>query len=157
MDFGKYNEKELLRIQASVVNELQHRGVVRTKNNPLGDYTEWLVANSLQLELEANSKAGYDGTDKNGARYQIKGRRVTAKNKSRQLGVIRNYESKDFDILIAVIYNEDFNVIEAVSIPHEVISSYARFTKHANGHMLILKGAILDDPRITFIKHLFES
>ena len=66
-------ETELLQLQASVIDELKARGVVRTKNNPLGDYTEWLVAKALGLELATNSAAGYDATDADGVRYQIKG------------------------------------------------------------------------------------
>ena len=45
--------KELLQLQASITNELINRDVVRTQNNPLGDYTEWLVAKALDLDLEA--------------------------------------------------------------------------------------------------------
>ncbi|MDE3273973.1 DUF6998 domain-containing protein [Pseudoalteromonas sp. G4] len=96
--------KELLQLQVSITNELKSRGVVRTQNNPLGDYTEWLVANALDLKLEANSKAGYDGLSKTGVRVQIKGRRVTPKNNSRQLSAIRKYDEQDFDELAAYSY-----------------------------------------------------
>lgn len=144
--------KELLQLQASITKELKSRGVVRTQNNPLGDYTEWLVAKALDLELEANSKAGYDGVDKNGTRVQIKGRRVTPTNNSRQLSAIRKYEEKDFDELAAVIYDENFNVIEALLIPHGVVGEYASFREHVNAHILILKGPILSDPRVKCIK-----
>src|SRR4051812_6497546 len=100
--------KELLKLQASITDELKDRKVVRTKNNPLGDYTEWLVGNALGLELQTNSKAGYDGIAENGIRVQIKGRRITPENKSRQLSAIRKYEEKDFDDLAAVIFDENF-------------------------------------------------
>ena len=127
MHLNEMEVKELLQLQASITNELKDRGVVRTQNNPLGDYTEWLVANALDLELEANSKAGYDGISKAGIRFQIKGRRVTPKNNSRQLSAIRKYDEKDFDELAAVIYNENFDVIEALLIPHEVVGEYASY------------------------------
>ncbi len=83
---------ELLRLQASITNELKERNVVRTQNSPLGDYTEWLVSNALGLELAANSKTGYDGKTSDEVKIQIKGRRVTTNNKSRQLSTIRKYE-----------------------------------------------------------------
>ena len=149
--------KELLRLQASITKELKSRGVVRTQNNPLGDYTEWLVAKALDLELEANSKAGYDGVDKNGTRVQIKGRRVTLTNNSRQLSAIRKYKEKDFDELAAVIYDENFNVIEALLIPHEVVGEYASFREHVNAHILTLKGPILSDPRVKCIRQVVCS
>ena len=96
MRLNELTDKELLQLQASVTNELIARGIVRTQNNPLGDYTEWLVAKALNLELQANSKAGYDGVTKDGVRIQIKGRRVTPTNNSRQLSAIRKYAEGDF-------------------------------------------------------------
>lgn len=152
MNFNDLDVKDLLRLQSSVIDELKDRKVVRTKNNPLGDYTEWLVANALKLELQTNSKAGYDGIDKNNVRVQIKGRRITPDNKSRQLSAIRKYDKKDFDELAAVIYDENFDVIDAVLIPHEVVGEYATFREHVNAHILILKGPIMSDPRVKCIK-----
>lgn len=152
MNFKNLGIKELLRLQSSITEELKDRKVVRTKNNPLGDYTEWLVSKALDLELQSNSKAGYDGIYKNGVRVQIKGRRVTPDNKSRQLSAIRKYDEKDFDELAAVIYDENFNVIVAVLIPHEVVGEYASFREHINAHILILKGPIMSDPRVRCIK-----
>jgi len=144
--------KELLNLQAAVIAELQERNIVRTQNNPLGDYTEWLVSKALDLELQSNSKAGYDGISKTGVRVQIKGRRITPKNKSRQLSAIRKYEEKDFDLLAAVLFNESFEVIEAYLIPHEVVGQYAVHRSHVNARILILKGPILNDPRIERIQ-----
>ncbi len=157
MNLNNLEIKELLQLQAAVTDELKAREVVRTKNNPLGDYTEWLVANALGLELQSNSKTGYDGISKSGLRVQIKGRRITPENKSRQLSAIRKYDEKDFDELAAVIFNEHFEVIDAVLIPHEVVGEYASYREHVNAHILILKGPILNDPRVNSIKHKFSS
>ncbi|MEZ8407925.1 hypothetical protein AB6C88_08970 [Vibrio splendidus] len=132
------------------------RKIVRTHNNPLGDYTEWIVSNALNLVLQPNSKAGYDGVDKEGARFQIKGRRVTPTNQSRQLSAIRNYDEKDFDYLVAVIFDENFDVIEALLVPHEVIGKYATFRKHVNAHILVLKGPILTDSRVKHIADIIQ-
>ena len=153
MNLSEMKVKELLQLQAAATNELKQRGIVRTQNNPLGDYTEWLVTNALDLELQANSKAGYDGINKKGVRVQIKGRRVTPQNNSRQLSAIRKYEEKDFDELAAVIYNENFEIIEALLIPHNVVGEYASYREHVNAHILILKGQILTDPRVRDIKN----
>jgi hypothetical protein len=144
-------------LQADATNELRRRQIVRTQNNPLGDYTEWLVAKSLNLDLANNSKAGYDAIDSNGVKIQIKGRRITSKNKSTQLNAIRNLQEKDFDELIAVIYDEHFNINEAVSIPHAVIAEHATYRKHVNAHILIIKGPVLSDPSVKCIKHALGS
>ena len=158
MNLKKLTPIELLQLQDTVKKELKQRNIIRTMNNPLGDYTEWLTANALGLKLENNSKAGYDGTDLEGLRYQIKGRRVTTTNNTRQLGAIRNYEHKDFDILTVLIFNEQFTVIEAVLIPHEIIAEYATYRPHVNAHILRLKGPILLNPKVTsFIDSVNQS
>ena len=156
MDLKLLSTKELLQLQSFIIDELKRRAVVRTKNNPLGDYTEWLVADALDLVLQGNSNAGYDGVDANGTRSQIKSRRITASNKSRQLGAIRNYHGKDFDYLAAVIFDEAYEVIEARLIPHDVIAEYAAFREHVNAHILILRGPILLDPRVRCIKDALD-
>lgn len=140
-------ETELLQLQASVIDELKTRGVVRTKNNPLGDYTEWLVAKALDLKLATNSAAGYDATDAEGVRYQIKARRITPENQSRQLSAIRKLDQNDFDLLAAVVFDEEYSIIDAVIIPHELVGEYASYRKHVNAHILHVRGAILEDPR----------
>lgn len=157
MDLRELSVKELLKQHSAIIDELIRRKIVRTKNNPVGDYTEWLVANGLGLELENNSSAGYDGVDSKGVKIQIKGRRITPENKSRQLSAIRKLEEKDFDQLAAVIFNENYEIIDAVLIPHEVIEVYASYRSHANAHILHLKGPILNDPRIKDIKSLIST
>lgn len=157
MNLKELSPKQLLQLQANATNELRRREIVRTQNNPLGDYTEWLVAKNLNLDLANNSKAGYDAIDGNGVKIQIKGRRVTPKNKSTQLSAIRNLQGHDFDDLIAVIYDEDFNIAEAVSIPHNVVSEYAAYRGHVNAHILYIKEPLLSDPRVKCIKQALSS
>lgn len=157
MDIKDLSIKELLQHSSAIIDELKRRKVVRTKNNPLGDYTEWLVAKGLGLDLANNSVAGYDGTDSEGVKIQIKGRRVTPENKSRQLSAIRNLEKNDFDQLVAVIFGEDYEILDAVIIPHEIIAEYAAYRQHTNAYFLHLKGAILHDPRVKDIKKFISA
>lgn len=152
MNLSELTIPELLKLQSSAVEELRSRGVVRTSNNPVGDYTEWLVAETLGLKLVGNSSAGYDAISTSGARIQIKGRRVTTKNRSRQLSAIRNLEEQDFDELVAVIFNEAFEVVEAVSIPHAVVAEYGAYREHVNAHILHVRGALLEDPRVKSLR-----
>jgi len=157
MDLRELTVKELLKQHSSIIDELKRRKIVRTKNNPVGDYTEWLVAKGLGLELSSNSSAGYDGIDSEGVKIQIKGRRITPENKSRQLSAIRKLKEKDFDQLAAVIFDENYEIIDAVLIPHEVIEEYANYRSHVNAHILHLKGPILNDSRIKDIKKFVSS
>ena len=57
-DLEAMSELELLQTRGAVIDELRRRGVVRTANNPIGDYTEWLVCNRLGLEIQGNNQAG---------------------------------------------------------------------------------------------------
>ena len=135
---------ELLQSHGAVLDELKRRGVVRSKNTPTGDYAEWLAASRLGLKLETNSAKGFDATDSQGLRYQIKGRRVTPDNPSTQLGVIRSLGEKDFDILLAVIFDADWRVLRAASIPHRTVEHLATFRKHQNGHIMHLRSSVFE-------------
>ncbi len=87
---------------------------IRTANSPIGDYGEWLVAKCLDLKLMDNSNSGYDAIDRNNFKYQIKSRRITLKNPSTQLSVIRNLENHDFDFLIVVLFNAQVEIQKVV-------------------------------------------
>ncbi|WP_197445763.1 MULTISPECIES: hypothetical protein [unclassified Pseudomonas] len=126
MDLANLSIPELLKLHAAAIDELKNRGVLRTKNNPVGDYAEWLVSSALNLTLAKNSAAGHDAKSSDGKKIQIKDRCITASNRSRQLSVIRNLNKNDFDEFIAVIFNEAYDPIEAYLIPHAVISEYGR-------------------------------
>ncbi len=143
---------ELLSLHSKILTVLRSREVIRTKNNPVGDYAEWLVSKALGMTLLSNSSAGADAIDADGMKVQIKARRVTPDNPSRQLSALRNYEAADFDYLIAVIFDENYNILDSYKIPHEVIRDYARHSNHVNAHIINLKGAILTDPRVMSIK-----
>jgi hypothetical protein len=155
MNIKKYETHELFGLYSSVIEELMDRKVIRTANNPVADFAEYLVAQKMHLKLAASSTAGYDALDEKGVRYQIKSRRNNDHNNSRQLGVIRNLEQDKFDYLVGIIFNRDFNVLEAYQIPHRIILSYARFSKHQNGYILQLKGEILSDILVENVTHIF--
>jgi hypothetical protein len=147
---------ELLQRYSQILDELRARKVIRTSNSPIGDYTEWLVANQLGLTLVTNSTSGYDAVDALGVKFQIKGRRLTSHNHSRQLSAIRNLESRDFDYLIAVLFNEKVEVQQVVKIPHDIIEKYARYSEHVHAHILVLQQNILNDTTVEDITAAFR-
>jgi hypothetical protein len=100
----------------------------------------------LGLTLMANSTSGHDAVDSSGLKFQIKGRRLTSHNKSRQLSAIRNLANHDFDFLIAVLFDEQVEVTKVVKIPHEIIGKYSQYRQHVNAHILVLRDDILSDP-----------
>lgn len=95
-DYSKRKDLELLGMYSDIINELRKRGTIRTKNNPVADYAEYLVKRNFGYKLQTNSKAGYDAIDNKGKKFQVKSRRIDDRNKSRQLGIIRNLDNKPF-------------------------------------------------------------
>ncbi len=156
-DLSKLTITELLATHSAVLDELRHRNVIRSKNNPTGDYAEWLVSTKLGLTLETNSAKGFDATDSQGLRYQIKGRRVTPENKSTQLSVIRNLDGKDFDFLVAVVFNANWQVHYAAKIPHQTVLLLATFRPHVNGHTMHLRPAVFENQSVEDISHELRS
>jgi len=148
--------RELLQRYSLVIEELSSRGILRTQNL-VGDYTEWLVAHFLGLTLSTNSTAGYDALDTEGIRYQIKGRRLSPKNKSTQLGSIRNLDNHDFDYLIGVLFHMDFTPRRVMKVPYTVVMEHARYRLHENAHTLHLQGVWMNDPRVEDITTLFAE
>ena len=150
IDLKNLENGDLLQLYGRLMEELRQRKLIRSSNNPVSDYAEKIVCEKLKLSIQGKSSKGYDAIDeKSGIKYQIKARRVTSHNKSRQLGVIRNLDQKLFDYLIAVIFDESFKPIEIWRIPREAIPKYARYSQHQNGHILIIAGKVLEDKTAT--------
>lgn len=139
---NRYSPKELLLLSGLILNELQSRGVVRTRNNPVSGYTEWLVSKRLNLRLAANSNKGFDAEDNSGRRYEIKARRLTPRTRSAQLSAIRDISGEHFDFLIAVVYNKDFEIILALRIPRSVVVEKSSYVKATNSYKLMAEDTL---------------
>jgi hypothetical protein len=140
--------QDLLGLSGKISDELRHREILRSSNNPTGDYGEWLFSKAFGWTLEGNSNAGYDARDANNQRIQIKCRRVTQRNRSRLLSAIRNLNNDPFDVLAAVLLNEQFQVQRAAFIPIHVVKDRARPSAHVNGHKFHLHDVIWTLPGV---------
>jgi hypothetical protein len=149
-----YTPKELLQLTGKILDELLARKIVRTSNNPVSDYTESLVSQRLGLTLCANSEKGFDSMCQNGLKYEIKSRRVTPANKSRQLSAIRDIEGEHFNFLIAVVYNKDFDVILALKIPRSVVVAKSTYVRSTNSYKLMAEDSLKVEPGVEDIAHL---
>jgi hypothetical protein len=139
---------DLLRLHANVLDELRRREILRSSNGPSGDYGEILFSRAFGWELENNAASGHDATDRAGVRYQIKCRRVTARNPSRQLSFIRKLPSQPFDVLAGVILDQNFRVIRAALVPYEVVNEIASFVSHVNAWRVILRDSVWSIPGV---------
>ena len=150
---------ELLQTSNAVMSELGRRKVIRTQNNLVGDYAEWLVCEALGLEAQPNSKASFDAIDGQDNRYQIKGRR--SDGTSIQFSTIRNLEQRGFDFLIVVAFHGDYSVRFAVKVPYEEVTSLARWQEHVRGHNVVLTDAsvnqALEQGKVEDIRSLLDN
>jgi len=140
MDLKKYTVAELLKTHTAVLNELRDRDILRSANNPTGDYAEWLFCQAFGWDQAANSVKGFDATDAEGIRYQIKGRRLHHLNTSRQLSTIRDMNG--YDVLAGVLFDAAFVVSRAALIPSEIVRDRSKFTEHTNSHRFMLRDDI---------------
>ncbi len=140
----QFKIKDLLLLHNALLQELRNRNILRTTNNPTGDYAEWLAKERLNLKLATPSAKGYDAIDANEKKYQIKGRHLTAVNQSMQLGTLRNLDQFQFDYLIAIIFEEDWSVKFAAKISHSKVMQIATPKSNINGHIMHFHPNILN-------------
>ncbi|MGO9845893.1 MAG: hypothetical protein ACLPKT_04635 [Methylocella sp.] len=81
-------------------------------------------------------------------RYQIKGRRLTTHNKSRQLGALRDLPAQRFHFLAAVLFREDYQVFKAALIPHSRVMELAKPVQRTNSWRFILRDTVWSVPDV---------
>jgi hypothetical protein len=146
LDLAALDDQSVIRLWGSAMRELRRRELIRSSNNPVADLAERAAAEHLNLTLQTKSNPGYDAVDEAGQRYEIKSRRVTAVNRSRQLGQLRNLEQRPFDFLVAVIYDEDVQLTELWKIPVDHVLACSTYRPRVNAHVAHAKGALLHPP-----------
>ncbi|MFC2079525.1 hypothetical protein ACFLSZ_06065 [Candidatus Bipolaricaulota bacterium] len=142
---------DLLRLHAAILSELISRGIVRSKNNPIADYAEYLVCKALALTLMGKSNKGFDAVDKSSKRYEIKARRESKDRKTTLTSPIRDLEGEHFDELIIVLFGEDYTVKKAVQLPRRLVKQVGRFVNHVNGWVIPLRDSLWTTPGCTDI------
>ena len=139
MNLAALSPPELLALHATLGDELRKRGITRSSNNPTGDLAEYLFCKAFGWKQAGNSHANVDAIASDGTRYQIKGRRITQYNNSRQLSAIRDLGGAHFDFLAGVLFSEDYAVMRAALIPHAVAIGRATFVERTNSHRFLLR------------------
>jgi hypothetical protein len=141
----RYDDAELLRLWAAVMRTLHNRGVIRSSNNPVGDFCEGLVAAHFGVRTEPQSTRGFD-VAADGVRYEVKGRRTTSRSRPTHYSAIRDIDAAQFDFLIAVHLTEDFEVAETWKVSWRAVKRLARPSAHLNGVRLpIIRGRLIDE------------
>ena len=130
----------------AILDELRRREIVRSANNPISDYAELLFCKAYSWTRENNSAAGYDATDQNKVRYQIKARRLTPNNRSRQLSAIRKLDEDPFDVLAGVLFDDKFLVLKAILLPIAAVRARAVHVLHTNSWKFLLRDDVWNEP-----------
>ena len=131
--------RELLQLHARIGDQLRAKEICRTSNNPVGDVAEFLFHRTFGWKLETNSKAGFDAVCPELGKIQIKSRRVSLQNPSRQAGDSRNLDKKLFDYLAAVVFDHAYNVHIAMLIPHRLVVERAKDIHHTRSSRIYLR------------------
>jgi hypothetical protein len=146
---------ELLVLHSGILHELRRREVLRTANNPTGDLAEYLFCKAFGWAQESNSTKAFDAVDEDGLRYQIKGRRLHGLNRSRQLSAIRDLNG--FDVLAAVLFDDNYLVMKAALIPAIVIRDRSKFVEHTNSNRFLLRDEIWSVAGVTDVSEQLRN
>jgi hypothetical protein len=124
--------RQLLRLSAQIVTELNRRGVVRSRNPPAGDLAEYLVAKAYHGELAALSVKSWD-VHAGDRKLQVKCRLVDQDDRRSQS--FSPFRSWKFDACVFMALDcHTYDVVRAVEIPTETVKTLARETSWVRGH-----------------------
>jgi len=122
--------------------ELRRRGIVRTENNPIGDFAEYLFCRAYSWRLVDNSEKEVDAIGPDRTRYQIKARRLAGNAGDRQLSALRKLPERGFDKLAAVLFDARFGIARAAIIPHALVLGNASRQGHTNSWRFMLRDEV---------------
>jgi hypothetical protein len=150
-DLTVLTDQGLFGLWAEAMTEMRRRDLIRSSNNPTGDYAEVLVARVLGVEPVGGPERGYDVISPPGVRIQVKSRRAAADGRVRgRFTPIRDIDAHRFDELVAIVFNHDFTVREAWRMPWAAVSEHAVFVPHVRGSVLpMINATMRQDPRIS--------
>jgi hypothetical protein len=110
-DAGSKDKRELLSDWVAIMRQLRALGVIRTNNNPIGDIAEAIVCDHYGGKRASFSQKGWDVKAPDGELIQVKSRRRTPESNPTVLSPISD---DDYDSLVVVIFDEDFQVTEGL-------------------------------------------
>ena len=136
--------QKLLALYAQILDELLDQRIVRSTNNPVADYAEYLTARAFGLTLVANANIGFDAIGEDDVRYQVKSRRLTPRNQSRQLGFVRGLglDIDPFDQLVGILFEPDFRIRRAALIPVSIVRERVNRVEYVNAWRFMLSESV---------------
>jgi hypothetical protein len=148
---------QLLKLHASIGDELRTRGITRSSNNPVGDFAEYLFCRAFGWKQADNSAKSADAICSEGRLYQVKSRRPTRHNPSRQLSAMRALDEGGFDFLAGVIFAEDYTVHRAAIVPHALVLQKSVYVEYTRSWKFYLRDAVWEWPGVKDVTEVMRS
>jgi hypothetical protein len=142
VDLAGLSPLDLLALHSAIGDELRKRELVRSSNNPAGDLAETLFCKSFGWVQAPNSMPAADAVSSDGVKFQIKSRRITTANGSRQLSAIRNLDHGGFDFLAGILFESSYSILRAALIPLEIVKQNSKHQSHTNSALFHLKDSV---------------
>lgn len=156
VDISQLSAIQLLALHTRVGERLRELGITRSSNNPTGDLAEYLFCKAFGWKQVTKSTAHIDALGTNRLRYQIKGRRLTSQNPSRQLSWLRELDGEHFDYLAGVLFEEDFSIKRAALIPCAVVRQFSKFVD-PYGYRFVLREIVWDAPGVNDVTNKLRT
>jgi len=120
---------ELIDTYSGILDELRERGLIRTKNAPVGDLAEYAASIAYSGILEKNSAKSYDLLSGDGRRVQVKVRNVSAGTSPSQ--IFSAIRSDGYDVCLFVLVTDNWVTVAKEWSPADV-KEHGRYQAHTN-------------------------
>jgi hypothetical protein len=131
VDLTALTTRELLRTYLDVLDELQSRGLIRTRNSPLGDIAEYVAWLMYGGTIAPNSEKSFDIAAADGRRIQVKARSLhPTEKRSQAFSAVRSW---DFEAMLCLVFDStSFEPVWARELTTDQARSLGRVVAHTN-------------------------
>lgn len=154
MNLNDLTNLELLQISQYALDELELRSVLKKRNNPIDEYTLWLVENKLKMRSIPLDQEGYYARSLDGRNINIIAKTHQLKNSSSIVGFISERDLKLIDDVMLIIYNSKYYVTLALIIPRDSIIELGIYNKLKKGYTLRASHELINSSKTTNITEL---
>lgn len=134
-NLGDLSAKQLLQVESMVLDQLIQRGLVRTRNKPIGDLAEAAVSAAMGGTLAANSKASFD-FEVGAKRVQVKALQLSKGRAISKFQFSAFREPFGFDTCVFVVFDKDCEIDLAIEVDVQQIKKLGRFSSHTNSYTI---------------------
>jgi len=140
--------RQLLASYLAVLDELLRRGLVRTRNSPLGDIAETLALRAYGGALAPNSEKSYDLLTADDRRIQVKARLVDPRDTRSQM--FSAFRSWSFDSALFLLFDAStYDLIWARELTREETEVIGRRVEHTNSTAILVRGVATSGTDVT--------